>query len=105
MRSLSGGQTRRVEIARSLLHQPALLLLDEATVGLDLGSRESVVTIVRGLVATSGLGVLWATHLIDEVAPGDVVVVLHKGRVLFSGSVPTLAGRPGPKPSAMRSAP
>lgn len=90
VRALSGGQARRVEIARSLMHKPALLLLDEATVGLDLGSRESVVQIVRTLVRRERLGVLWATHLFDEVAPGDAIVVLHKGRVLFSGSVPDL---------------
>ncbi len=88
VRSLSGGQARRVEIARSLMHRPDLLLLDEATVGLDIGSRESVVKIVRDLVAKKGLGVLWATHLMDEVRPGDFVVVLHQGRVLFSGAVP-----------------
>lgn len=88
VRALSGGQARRVEIARSLMHHPDLLLLDEATVGLDVGSRESVVKIVRNLVAREGLGVLWATHLMDEVRSGDHVVVLHKGRVLFNGSVP-----------------
>lgn len=90
VRTLSGGQARRVEIARSLLHQPGLLLLDEATVGLDIGSRESVLQIVRNLAAKDGLGVLWATHLIDEVAPTDLVVLLHKGKVLFSGPVPAL---------------
>jgi len=88
VRSLSGGQARRVEIARALMHRPNLLLLDEATVGLDIGSRESVVKIVRGLVADEGLGVLWATHLMDEVKAGDRVVVLHKGQVLFDGTVP-----------------
>lgn len=90
VRNLSGGQARRVEIARSLLHRPALLLLDEATVGLDIGSRESVLSIVRGLAERDGMGVLWATHLIDEIAPTDRVVVLHKGRVLYTGSVPGL---------------
>ncbi len=69
------------------------MLLDEATVGLDLGSRESVVKIVRTLVASEGLGVLWATHLMDEVKPGDRVVVLHKGRVLFDGGVPELLAK------------
>ncbi len=95
VRSLSGGQTRRVEIARSLMHRPDLLLLDEATVGLDIGSRESVVKIVRDLVAKQGLGVLWATHLMDEVRSTDTVVVLHKGVVLFSGSVPDLLLKTG----------
>ena len=90
VRTLSGGQARRVEIARSLLHRPGLLLLDEPTVGLDIGSRESVIRIVRALVSEEKLGVLWATHLFDEVAPTDHVVVLHKGRVMFQGSVPEL---------------
>ena len=90
VRTLSGGQARRVEIARSLMHRPGLLLLDEPTVGLDIGSRESVIAIVRALVARENLGVLWATHLFDEVAPDDHVIVLHKGRVLYTGSVPDL---------------
>ena len=88
IRALSGGQARRVEIARCLMHRPSLLLLDEATVGLDVGSRESVMSIVRSLVAKEGLGVLWATHLMDEVSKGDHVVILHKGKVLFQGPVP-----------------
>lgn len=95
VRNLSGGQARRVEIARSLLHRPALLLLDEPTVGLDIGSRESVIKIVRSLVESEGLGVLWATHLFDEVQPTDRIVVLHKGRVLFSGTVPELLAQTG----------
>ncbi len=95
VRTLSGGQARRVEIARSLLHKPGLLLLDEATVGLDIGSRESVLRIVRKLASQQGLGVLWATHLIDEVAPTDLVVVLHKGKILYTGSVPGLLAQTG----------
>jgi ABC-2 type transport system ATP-binding protein len=88
VRNLSGGQARRVEIARCLMHRPGCLLLDEATVGLDIGSRESVISIVRGLVKREGLGVLWATHLIDEIADTDLIVVLHKGKVLYSGQLP-----------------
>lgn len=95
IRSLSGGQARRVEIARSLMHRPNLLLLDEATVGLDLGSREGVVKIVRSLVAKEGLGVLWATHLMDEVQTGDRVAILHKGQVLYDGGVPELLSMSG----------
>lgn len=90
VRALSGGQLRRVEIARSMMHHPDLLLLDEATVGLDLGSRETVMKIVRDLVARERLGVLWATHLMDEVLPTDQVVILHKGVVLYNGPVPQL---------------
>jgi ABC-2 type transport system ATP-binding protein len=90
VRTLSGGQSRRVEIARALLHEPACLLLDEATVGLDVASRESVLAIVRGLVKERRVGVLWATHLVDEVGTDDSVVLLHKGRVRFDGPVPEL---------------
>lgn len=95
VRALSGGQARRVEIARCLMHRPALLLLDEATVGLDIGSRESVIGIVRSLVTKAGIGVLWSTHLIDEIAPSDRIVLLHKGKVLFAGSVPGLIEKAG----------
>jgi ABC-2 type transport system ATP-binding protein len=95
VRALSGGQARRVEIARSMMHAPDLLLLDEPTVGLDVGSRESVINIVRGLVAKEQLGVLWATHLMDEVQTSDEVVVLHNGRALFNGIVPDLLSSTG----------
>jgi ABC-2 type transport system ATP-binding protein len=97
VRNLSGGQARRVEIARSLLHRPTLLLLDEPTVGLDIDSRESVLEIVRSLVAAEGLGVLWATHLFDEVQPTDHLVILHKGRILFTGAVPEFLDKTGTK--------
>lgn len=97
VRNLSGGQSRRVEIARSLMHRPGCLLLDEPTVGLDIGSRESVIGIVRGLVRRHGLGVLWATHLIDEIAETDLIVVLHKGKVMFSGRLPGFLAETGAK--------
>jgi ABC-2 type transport system ATP-binding protein len=87
VRNLSGGQMRRVEIARALLHRPKLLLLDEATVGLDVRSRADIIGHVRRLVADEGIGVLWATHLIEEVKPEDSVVVLHQGRILARGNV------------------
>ena len=66
-RSLSGGQMRRIEIARALLHRPPLLLLDEATVGLDVESRAGILAAIRRLVETDGISAFWATHLIDEV--------------------------------------
>ena len=94
-RSLSGGQMRRIEIARALLHRPPLLLLDEATVGLDIQSRAGILANIRELVATEGISVFWATHLIDEVDEGDHVVVLVAGQ---SGRQcrrsPTSCGRP-----------
>ena len=87
VRNLSGGQMRRVEIARALLHRPHLLVLDEPTVGLDIKSRADILDYVRGLVAEDGVSVLWATHLIDEVSDADDVIVLHQGRILAHGSV------------------
>ena len=90
--ALSGGQLRRVEIARALIHAPRLLLLDEATAGLDVRSRREVVEVVRGLVAAEGVGVLWATHLFDEVEDDDAVVLLHEGRVIADGRAGAIAG-------------
>ena len=85
VRDLSGGQMRRLEIARALLHRPSLLLLDEATVGLDVKARADILKHVRGLVTDQGIGVLWATHLFDEIVPGDDLAILHHGRVLAQG--------------------
>lgn len=92
VRKLSGGQQRRVEIARALLHRPRLLLCDEATVGLDIKSRADIVAEVHSLTKEQGVGVLWATHLIDEVSDTDNVVVLHDGCVLTSGKASQVAG-------------
>jgi ABC-2 type transport system ATP-binding protein len=85
VRGFSGGEARRVEIARALLHHPRLLLCDEATVGLDIRSRADIMADVRGLVRDRGLTVFWATHLIDEVQPEDRTVILHQGKVLNQG--------------------
>ncbi|HEY6520640.1 MAG TPA: ABC transporter ATP-binding protein [Roseiarcus sp.] len=95
VRLLSGGQMRRVEIARALLHRPRMLLLDEPTAGLDIKARAGILEVVRGLVADEGIGVLWATHLIDEVRDDDHVVVLHEGRVLANGPSRSIIGELG----------
>ena len=87
VRALSGGLRRRVEIARAFLHGPRLLILDEATVGLDIDSRQGIVETVHRLCAEAGVAVLWATHLIDEVRSNDRVVVLHEGRVRAAGAL------------------
>ncbi len=93
VRALSGGQMRRVEIARALLHGPRLLLLDEPTTGLDIGSRRTLLEEVRRLIQQDGIGVLWATHLTDEIAVADRVVVLHQGKVMAKGTPQELCAR------------
>ncbi len=94
-RTLSGGQMRRVEIARALLHRPRMLLLDEPTVGLDVKARADILKHVRSLVAQTSIGVLWATHLIDEIQSGDDAVVLHEGKILDQGQASDIAVRTG----------
>ncbi|WP_330998940.1 ABC transporter ATP-binding protein [Mangrovicoccus algicola] len=91
-RDLNGGHRRRLELARALLHDPAVLLMDEPTVGLDAAARAALVAHVHDLAATGGLTVLWATHLTDEIAPGDDLVILHRGRVLRRGKAGEIAG-------------
>ena len=84
VRELSGGNRRKVELARALLHRPAVLLMDEATVGLDPASRRHLLDEVLALRA-AGVGVLWATHLVDEAEAADRVLVLHRGELLAAG--------------------
>lgn len=93
--ALSGGQQRRAEIARALIHRPDVLLLDEATVGLDVKSRAEVLSLTRRLVAQSGVSVLWATHIMDEIQPDDGLVILHRGRVLKKGLMAEISGTDG----------
>ncbi len=86
-RKLNGGHRRRLEIARALMCQPELLLLDEPTVGLDVPSRAALVAHVHELCSKTRLTVLWATHLVDEVWPEDDLVVLHRGQLRAAGAV------------------
>ena len=82
VRSLSGGQKRRVELARSLLHKPKLLLLDEPTVGLDPQSRRDLLEYVLKLKEERKMAVLWATHLVDEAEKSDIVIILNQGKII-----------------------
>ena len=85
-RLLSGGTRRKVELARALLSEPQLLLMDEATVGIDPASRAAILADVKALCHERGMGVLWATHLVDEAEAADCIVVMAAGKVCFEGS-------------------
>lgn len=94
-RDLNGGHRRRAEIARCLIHTPSVLLLDEPTVGLDAASRKAITDHVHDLSRDTGLTVLWATHLTDEIADSDHLLILHHGRLLQKGLAGELRGSQG----------
>jgi ABC-2 type transport system ATP-binding protein len=84
-RVLSGGNRRKVELARALMTHPSLLLMDEATVGVDPASRAQIIADVKSLCKEQNMAVLWATHLVDEAESADRIIVMTKGRVRFDG--------------------
>jgi ABC-2 type transport system ATP-binding protein len=86
VRKLSGGNQRRAEIARALLPEPKLLLLDEPTTGLDAAARRNLVAHVRQITLATGLSVLWATHLVEEVAGADRIALLVAGEIKGFGT-------------------
>ena len=86
VRELSGGTRRKVELVRALLHHPAVLLMDEASVGLDPKSRRDLLAALRADVTARNSCVLWATHLVEEAVSADRVLVLHQGRLVADGT-------------------
>lgn len=90
-RLLNGGHRRRAEIARALIHNPSVLLLDEPTVGLDAAARASITDHVHQL-CDDGTTVLWATHLTDEVRDEDRLIVLHQAHILADGLTKGIRG-------------
>jgi len=86
VRELSGGNRRKVELIRAGLHQPSVLLMDEATVGLDPKSRRDLLNALHADVRERGVSVLWATHWVEEAEGADRVLVLHKGSLLADGT-------------------
>lgn len=95
VRELNGGHRRRVEIARALLHEPRLLLLDEASAGLDPASRLALNRHIRQLCQEQRLSVLWTTHLLDEVQADDQLLILHQGRLVASGVASAISQEQG----------
>ncbi len=94
VRSLSGGMRRRLEIGRALMHDPAILFLDEPTVGLDPQTRATINDHLRGL-AGQGVTVLTTTHYIGEVEDYDRICIIDHGRILADGPPAELIARHG----------
>ena len=94
-RQLSGGNRRRVEIARALMTDPAILILDEPTHGLDPAARRAILRHVLELRRERPMLVLWFTHLIDEAEQADRVIVLRKGKVVFDGAAAKAVAQTG----------
>lgn len=95
VRDLNGGHRRRVEIARAMLHEPKLLLLDEPTVGLDIHTRRVIVEHIHKLASEQNVAVLWTTHLMDEIWDDDHLIVLDKGTIIQDGSVKDVLAQEG----------
>lgn len=83
---LSGGQKRRIDIARALLHSPEILILDEPTTGLDPQTRKSVWNVINDLRKREGITVFLTTHYMEEAAESDHVVIIDSGRIVAEGS-------------------
>ncbi|WP_233197631.1 ABC transporter ATP-binding protein [Cryobacterium sp. Y57] len=83
---LSGGQKRRVDIARALIHEPVLLFLDEPTAGLDPQSREQVWETIRSLRSTHGMTVFLTTHYMEETEEADQISIIHAGELVVQGT-------------------
>ncbi len=97
---LSGGLQRRVELAKSLLHRPEVLLLDEPSTGLDPGARRDLWDALRGL---KGVTVLLTTHLLEEAERCDRLAILHKGRIVALGEPMALRAEIGGDVVSLRS--
>jgi ABC-2 type transport system ATP-binding protein len=93
--TLSGGLRRRVEIAKALLHRPQVLLMDEASTGLDPAARRDVSRHVESLRDQEGVTVLLTTHILEEADRCDRLILLHKGNVVADGSPKELRQRIG----------
>lgn len=83
---LSGGQRRRVDIARALVHRPKLLILDEPTTGLDPQTRKMIWNIIETLRVEEGLTVLLTTHYMEEAASADYIVIIDHGCIAAEGT-------------------
>lgn len=92
---LSGGLRRRVEIAKALLHRPQVLLMDEASTGLDPAARRDLSNYVEGLRRREGVTILLTTHILEEADRCDRLVLLHQGKIVAEGTPAELRSRIG----------
>ena len=83
---LSGGQRRRIDIARALLHKPKILILDEPTTGLDPQTRKTIWNIIDRLRSQESLTVFLTTHYMEEAAEADYVVIIDSGKIVAKGT-------------------
>ena len=90
---LSGGQRRRIDVARALLHSPELLILDEPTTGLDPQTRKQLWNVVNDLRRKSGMTVFLTTHYMEEAADADYIVILDAGQIAAEGTPLELKNR------------
>jgi ABC-2 type transport system ATP-binding protein len=86
VRNLSGGNQRRVEVARALLNGPELLLMDEPSTGLDPVTREMLVRHMQTVRREHGTSILWATHLVEELEHADRIILMVDGEIIQAGS-------------------
>ncbi len=90
---LSGGQRRKIDIARALFHNPKILILDEPTTGLDPQTRKSVWSVIDKLRKTENITVFLTTHYMEEAAESDYVVILDSGKIVAQGTPPELKNK------------
>lgn len=93
VKNLSGGQRRRIDVARALIHRPAILILDEPTTGLDPQTRKKLWEVTERLRREEGVTVFLTTHYMEEAADADYVVILDAGKIAAEGTPHDLKGR------------
>ena len=95
VRTLSGGNQRRVEVARAMLNGPDLLLMDEPSTGLDTATRELLVEHMQVVRREHRTSILWATHLVEELDRADRIILMISGAVVATGTPAELMQRTG----------
>ena len=95
VRTLSGGNQRRAEVARALMNLPDLMLMDEPSTGLDPVTRRLLVKHMQDIRRRNGTSILWATHIVEEVADADRIVLIVAGQIIRTGTPAELIAAAG----------